>query len=363
MSLNTNYAAICRYGTATDTPYSLLTDQFGFTGGYYHSKLLTGLTNGRSYQYHIRCRDSKGIDDDSDFIISFRIPGYADQGGEGEGTPGPGGGGAGGGGGGGMGQTTGPGQGELLPFPPPPGAPNITLQGYAHPSSEVHMLKDGKEEKTSIAGIDSKFKFDVYSLPQGVYTFSVWAFDQDKRKSVIQAYTVYLKEGTQTQVNNIYISPTIQARNQTVDPGKPVEAFGFVYPGSTVEVWLYPKKNTPVKDSEIIKSTVTAGSDGFWSASINTTGMAEGQYKIKARGYTKNLGNSEFSQTLDIGLGVSAGISICAGADLNKDGKVNLYDFSILLFYWNTNNECADQNKDGKVDLIDFSIMMYYWTG
>jgi len=53
----------------------------------------------------------------------------------------------------------------------------------------------------------------------------------------------------------------------------------------------------------------------------------------------------------------------CAGADLNHDGRVNITDFSILLYYWGTNNACADQNHDGTVDLTDFSIMMFYWTG
>ena len=49
--------------------------------------------------------------------------------------------------------------------------------------------------------------------------------------------------------------------------------------------------------------------------------------------------------------------------DLNGDGKVNLIDFSILLFYWGSDNACADQNSNGKVDLVDFSILLYNWTG
>jgi hypothetical protein len=48
---------------------------------------------------------------------------------------------------------------------------------------------------------------------------------------------------------------------------------------------------------------------------------------------------------------------------LNADKKVNLTDFSILLYNWGTKNPCADQNHDGNVNLIDFSIMMFNWTG
>jgi hypothetical protein len=52
--------------------------------------------------------------------------------------------------------------------------------------------------------------------------------------------------------------------------------------------------------------------------------------------------------------------------DLNKDGKINIVDFSILMYFWNqTNpsNPCADINKDGIVNLTDFSIMLFWWTG
>ena len=50
-------------------------------------------------------------------------------------------------------------------------------------------------------------------------------------------------------------------------------------------------------------------------------------------------------------------------ADINGDGKVNLVDFSILLFHWGTSDDIADLNEDGKVSLTDFSILLFNWTG
>jgi len=39
-------------------------------------------------------------------------------------------------------------------------------------------------------------------------------------------------------------------------------------------------------------------------------------------------------------------------------------DFSILLYNWGIpKNPTADLNGDGRVNLTDFSIMLYYWTG
>ena len=53
------------------------------------------------------------------------------------------------------------------------------------------------------------------------------------------------------------------------------------------------------------------------------------------------------------------------GADLNFDGKINIIDFSILLYFWKQTspaNQCADINFSGLVDVFDFSIMMYQWN-
>lgn len=50
--------------------------------------------------------------------------------------------------------------------------------------------------------------------------------------------------------------------------------------------------------------------------------------------------------------------------DLNCDSRVDLVDFSILLYNWGVpKNPIADLNNDGQVDLVDFSILLYWWTG
>lgn len=51
--------------------------------------------------------------------------------------------------------------------------------------------------------------------------------------------------------------------------------------------------------------------------------------------------------------------------DFNGDGKVDLVDLSILLFYHNKTGPQIvryDLNSDRKIDLIDISILLYYWT-
>lgn len=48
-------------------------------------------------------------------------------------------------------------------------------------------------------------------------------------------------------------------------------------------------------------------------------------------------------------------------ADLNKDGRINLFDISVLLFYrGKPNPEKGDLNNDGVVDLHDFAQFLYW---
>jgi hypothetical protein len=48
-------------------------------------------------------------------------------------------------------------------------------------------------------------------------------------------------------------------------------------------------------------------------------------------------------------------------ADLNNDNTVNVFDLSILISNWNTNNTTADINKDGTVNIFDLSALISKW--
>ena len=364
MSLITNYEANCRYTTASGTPYALMTDTFSATNGYYHSELLTGLANGMAYTYYIRCRDTDSVDDDTDYIITFQLEGQEDTGGTDEpGNPGRGGGGSGGGGGGGSGQDSGRGTGDYLPYPPPPGLPGVVLTGWAYPSAIVTILKDGTEIGKALAGGNGQFGAFVEELNQGVYTFSLWALDLDNRRSSTYSTTFWIDAGTLSTVSDIILSPTISTNKTEYGASEPIEVIGYGAPGKNIDVWLYPKTSGKPDESTVDKQSVTVLSDGKWKAFYNTSNLENGVYQLKAKSTLETIGESDFSQVLNFAVGGILPQPTCSGADLNQDGRVNITDFSILLYYWGTDDACADQNDDGDVNLTDFSIMMFYWTG
>ncbi|RMD59891.1 hypothetical protein D6821_00060 [Candidatus Parcubacteria bacterium] len=372
MSLMTNYRAYCRFSDASGTPYQLMTNDFSYTGNFYHSILLTGLVGGTEYTYYIRCLDYDNVADLDDYIINFYVEGEGEGTGpseednEGEGTgaggdsgvsgPGVGGGTGGGGGGGGIG----PGSGDLLPYEPLPGPPIVTFAGWGYPNAEIVLLKDGTEEKKVTADGAGVFKIEITEITKGMYTFGLYARDLEGRTSETYPSTFYVEEGTKTSLTNIFLSPTITLSTQEVALGEKLTASGQTLPGSTIRVEIYSLQN---KDAKTMIETI-ANASGEWSAVLDTSALpAKGQYKVRVQAFHTDAGKSEYSKTVNLGVGEAVQTGGCPNGDLNGDGRVNLTDFSILLFYWQTDNNCADQNQDGIVNLTDFSILMYYWTG
>jgi hypothetical protein len=72
LSLTTDEAATCKYSTASGTAYGSMT-AFGTTGGTSHSTVVSGLTNGGSYVYYVKCQDSYGNTNPTDYTISFTV--------------------------------------------------------------------------------------------------------------------------------------------------------------------------------------------------------------------------------------------------------------------------------------------------
>jgi len=73
LSISTDEAATCRYSTTADTSFDSMTNTFSTTGSTTHSTGLTGLTDGSTYAYYVKCKDTAGNANTDDFLISFSI--------------------------------------------------------------------------------------------------------------------------------------------------------------------------------------------------------------------------------------------------------------------------------------------------
>ncbi|GEM_PF-2246840 len=73
LSLSTNEDATCRYSTIIHQDYAAMGETFSTTGGKVHQQNITGLVDGQTYRYYVRCKDTANNTNSSDLLISFAV--------------------------------------------------------------------------------------------------------------------------------------------------------------------------------------------------------------------------------------------------------------------------------------------------
>jgi len=245
-------------------------------------------------------------------------------------------------------------------FIPVPDA-TVSISGKAYPNADVNILLDGNLVGIVQADAGANFFFSNSNVTPGTVTYGFWAEDANQLRSVSYSTTFQVAQSAVTSISNILLPPTIELSERSLNAGDPLGLSGQSVP----EVDISSVVNS---ENEIITETIT-DVDGFWDLEVDTTTLEEDIHTAKAQFFIVLDGaevSSGFSQTLTFFIGdVTEGF--VGSSDLNRDGFVNIIDFSILLFHWGTDggdsDPPADINLSGKVDLTDFSIMIFNWTG
>ena len=239
--------------------------------------------------------------------------------------------------------------------PPPSSETKVILLGKAHPLSSINILVDGKVVGNITADYWANFRAEIGDITPGVYSFSLWAEDKSGRRSITFSFTATVIGDMTTTISNIFIPPTIELDKVHILKGEDLIIMGATAPESEVAIHIGSSQ-------EIIKKT-TAETDGDWQHVFDTLVLEEGSHTVRAKAQEPSGLLSVFSNVLSFYIGKYGSEEICPRADFNKDGRTDLIDFSIMLYWWGKVNPCVDQNRDGIVNLPDFSILMYWWTG
>lgn len=325
------------------------------------SSTRTGLTNGTAHYFVVRVEDAFGNSVATSSEVSATPTAPSPPPPPPAPAPASGGGGIVGGGGGGSAPTI------------PSQATKVVLKGRAYPGANLTVFKDGTTIATLKADSKGNFQAEV-EVAGGLYTFSVYAIDSENRRSLTTSFTTNVPSGKITTLSDIVIAPTIGADKSQVKYGNDISFFGYAYPQSDI--------NVIINSEEVITDKTKSDALGHWDYTLNSRLLEKGEHTTKSQIVTPDNLISPFSESLAFQVGeqdtafgrveervreARPRAPRCSkNGDINNDGKINLIDFSIMLFFWNQRspkNPCADINGDGIVDLFDFSIMLFWWTG
>jgi cysteine-rich repeat protein len=242
------------------------------------------------------------------------------------------------------------------------GDTSVSITGRAYPNATVNILEDGDTIGSVRANAQGDFQFSNDARP-GATTYGFWANDSSGIRSTTFNTTFDVTQGAVTTVAGIYLAPTLRLGATTIETGGTLVVSGQTVPNARVLIHV---------DNNKIIETATADSAGRWTFSLAASRAGQGSHTIKVKfeltegvsGTVKRESTFSALQSFGVGTGPKP---VAGSADLSRDGKVNLIDFSILIFWWGTNggnsNPPADINQNAKVGLEDFSILLFNWTG
>jgi hypothetical protein len=73
MTVITNEDATCKYGTVAATAYGSIASTFASTGATTHTQTISGLTDGATPTYYVRCQDVAGNANSSDYTVAWEV--------------------------------------------------------------------------------------------------------------------------------------------------------------------------------------------------------------------------------------------------------------------------------------------------
>jgi len=253
--------------------------------------------------------------------------------------------------------SSGGGGGGIALFPT-----GVSFSGWAYPNQPVTLLKDAQAAGTATAGSDGTFAIAITGLSAGSYVFALYGEDVQGRISNLFALPLRIAGAVITNVSEIIIAPTIDSDKSQVRQGDSIVLSGQSAPTAAITIHIEGEQDFFVQ--------TVSGQDGIYLYDLDTALLKQGSYQARARVSLGGRNVSGLSGPVHFLVGTQSVIKedveqICPFGDLNQDCQVNLIDFSILIYWIDRSNPPAtvDMDKNGVVNLKDFSIMSFYWTG
>jgi len=227
----------------------------------------------------------------------------------------------------------------------------VEVFGYAAARGTVHILRDGNRVATVPVTNSGFFRIVLSDFSVGSYQLTMYSVDEEGIRSGLLSLPITItSESSLAQLSGVFLPPTIQFKSSD----EYVSVEGNTVPGTSVGIVVLDRGEM------VLMKTVTANALGAYNA------IFPREFIEKEERVIKSIASFDGRQS-PFGLAISfvdTDTSELRG-DINKDGRINLIDFSVLAYWYKRSNppKQMDLNGDGVVTLTDLSILTYWWTG
>lgn len=238
----------------------------------------------------------------------------------------------------------------------------LVITGKAIPFGLITVVANTQLSATGTADAQANFQIALNGFAAGTHQFSVYVTDSKGVRSAATTFPMQLTKKGITKFDKLFLAPTVSIDKIVVKKNDSITITGQSLPGAQILISV----------GDLRLSTTTATS-GIFSYSLEVSKLPFGMYVVSAQSvFAAQRSSQSIPRTFTVGTqSIFAPAPGCPQkGDLNGDCRVNLVDFSILVFWFDKpltsvviSREKDQLSGDGKINLVDFSIMSFYWTG
>lgn len=148
------------------------------------------------------------------------------------------------------------------------GDTTVLIHGSTSPQAAVSFIDGTTVMGSTTANAAGEYSQLFTSQPPGIHTYKVYAQDSSGRFTDTVSTEVHVEEHFQTEVE-VFLPPTVQLSQSTVQQGDVLTVTGATVPGATVLVYVNGASGS-----------VVAGANGNWRYDFATGGLAAGQHQL-----------------------------------------------------------------------------------
>jgi hypothetical protein len=350
ISLSTNENATCKYSTNSALSYDSMTNNFSATGGTSHSTSVTGLSNGNNYAYYVKCSDAAGNKNTDNYLISFSVASPAS-------TPCV---------------DCGLGTPVINPISPKAGQSfTITCSANSLGYDCINAFVDGTQ-CTYSQWSGTNVIFSCSGLYAGNYNARCNSRTGTSSNCCLvdktATFTVQVDTGTMPPPTPPPPAPPAGGPSG----GTPTGGGGGAdtVPPIISEVKVINISSFSATITWITNESASSQVEYGTSSSYGSFTNLDSSLIINHSPSLNNLNKKILYHFIVISKDASGNESKSTDnvfttlpiGDFNGDGKVNIYDLSILLSNWKTTKARYDLNNDGLIQIFDLSILLSNWT-